>query len=477
MASRRDQLHSYQFIMRRVTSALVVHEPDSEQLPFRRLGGGVFVGLMVAILVAAGFGVYGVFKPGGNTGWQEDHAVIVEKETGAVYVYQGKVLHPMINYASALLLAGQQNVEAKEVSRNSLAGATRGTPWGIPGAPTSLPDADHVLGIPWTLCSEPRTTTPGQPTTRSILTVGRAPRSSHRLGNQGALVKDADTGAVYLIWHSHRYLITDPDSTLGAMVWDEEPVATSSAWLDALPAGQDIATPRIDDVGSESTALANAKVGEVFVVQRNSRQIYYVALADKLAAITQFQALLLLGAPELSSVNTGGHGDGAPLGPAQALEAPRTDTLLPPEDSPSALPADPPAIAPSSNTGASCAVYRDSSPAPEVLLQATLPDDGRALPTKAHTEEGLSLADRVLVPSGRIAVIEGVGGRDAPAGGLNLVTDTGVRYPVPDRTVLASLGYGETTPNRLPASLVARIPEGPTLDPSRAHNPAPQESR
>src|SRR5690349_21198013 len=101
MASRRDQLQSYQFLTQRVVSAFVMRETDPAQSPLRRGIGAIFAGLMIAVMVGAGFGVVGILTKGGSGGWKVDGTVVIEKETGAAYLYQGGALHPMLNYASA----------------------------------------------------------------------------------------------------------------------------------------------------------------------------------------------------------------------------------------------------------------------------------------------------------------------------------------------------------------------------------------
>lgn len=471
MATRRDQLHSYQFIFRRVSSALIVHEPDTEHLPFRRLGGAVFGGLMVAILIAAAFGVYGLFKPGGNASWKKKDAIIVEKETGAVYVYRGSKLHPVLNYTSALLIAAQGNASATEVSRGSLRGAPRGSVLGIPNAPASLPEAGQVLGTPWVLCSTPDQNKAGQPITASVLTVGQKPAHAHTLGDAGLLAKDAGTGQLYLVWHQHRYAIPKPDIVLGAMVWSSAPqISVASAWLDALPAGQDLVVPTVPSPGGESSAVSGAKIGEVFVVHGSHTEQYYVALADALAPLTELQAGLLLGDPAMSSANDGRQA--AELSPAAAASA-RHDTSLRPGDSEATPPSTPPDLARDDDVdkGAICAAYQGSGAAPKVMVGSSA-DTSNGVPTHGQTKKGVSLADRIMVPTGQVAIVQGVGAKDAPAGGLNLVTDQGLRYPIPSDDVLSMLGYDSVKPESLPASLVARIPAGPALDPDRAKKAA-----
>ena len=79
-------------------------------------------------------------------------------------------------------------------------------------------------------------------------------------------------------------------------------------------------------------------------------------------------------------------------------------------------------------------------------------------------------ADRVQVPRGKGAVVVSMASPSAPAstGTVSIVTDTGRRYPLANRDVLARLGYGGVQPQGIPGQLVALLPQGPALDPVRA---------
>src|SRR5947208_915421 len=111
LASRQSQLHSYQFATQRTVSALVTRDPDPAQPPFRRVGGSVFASLMVAILALGAVGIYGLIVSGGNTTWRADGAVVVEREQGATLDYLNGELHPLLNYASALLASGSTDLK------------------------------------------------------------------------------------------------------------------------------------------------------------------------------------------------------------------------------------------------------------------------------------------------------------------------------------------------------------------------------
>jgi hypothetical protein len=131
VASRQSQLHSYQFAIQRTVSALVTREPDPGQPLFRRIGGSGFASAMIAILALAAVGVYGLVVAGGNKTWRKNGSVVIERESGATFVYLNGKLHPVLNYASALLIAGNADQKAVSVSRRSLAGTARGIPLGI----------------------------------------------------------------------------------------------------------------------------------------------------------------------------------------------------------------------------------------------------------------------------------------------------------------------------------------------------------
>src|SRR5258708_6882844 len=99
------------------------HRP--RQRPKANAASAVAVGTALWLAAVA---LYGVLMPGGATHWQESGAVIVEKETGARYVYLAGRLHPVLNYASALLILGAPAAHTVSVSRPSLRGVPRAAP-------------------------------------------------------------------------------------------------------------------------------------------------------------------------------------------------------------------------------------------------------------------------------------------------------------------------------------------------------------
>ncbi|MBX7270176.1 type VII secretion protein EccB [Micromonospora sp. Llam7] len=468
MPSRRDQVQSYQFFVQRMTSALVAREPDPEAAPFRRLGGAGFASVMVAVLCLAAVGVYGLLRPGGATKWKESGGVILEKETGTRYLYREGRLHPVLNYASALL-AMESAAPTVSVSRNSLVGTPRGPRIGIPFAPDALPPANRILDGPWTLCTQPARDAAGGIVATTVLTVGRAPDGGREPGDAGLLVRDRKTNRLHLVWRDHRYEIRDEETVLTGLTLGAEPVVeVGGAWLNALPAGEPIAARRVTDRGAPSTALPDARVGQVFMVesQNRSRQ-YYLAERARLVPITPVQAdVLLADKATEAAYPDGGKPRPVELAVGAAAAAPKAAApdqgrYRAPEQRPeiARLAGDQPAI---------CAAYRPGQDEPTVLLDAQVQPVREPVRTGEQTGDGVPLADRVVIEPGYGVLVVAVSSPEQETGTLNLVTDLGHRYPLASEAVPALLGYSGVDPVRLPASLVVRLPAGPALDPATA---------
>ncbi|SNT57244.1 type VII secretion protein EccB [Asanoa hainanensis] len=445
MPSRQDQLQSHQFMVQRVVSALVMRETDPEQPPFRRAAGATLAGVLVAAIALAGFVVYGALVDSGSTAWRDTSAVIVERESGARYVYREGRLHLAVNYASALLAVGAPRPKTVLVSRRSIEDVPRGGTLGIADAPDSLPAAGRLLGPPWTVCALPG---PG-----SALLVGAPGAGGTPLGDRGLLARHSD-GSLHLVWQGHRYRVRDPRLALTALGWTTAPVLPAPVLLDALPAGADLAVPRIAGAGEPSPGVPTALIGEVFVVtsQGGGRQ-YAVALRDGLAGITQVQADLLL---------TAARQDG-PTDLSQGLLA---NTAKVPDLVPDGLV---PTVTPSlveSVGRALCAEVRDGRGVADVVVDADLPDVADAV--RSRRGGG---ADYVVVPPGRAALVEAVADDGRTGGTVSIVTDLGRRHVLVGAETPAMLGYAGVRPLRLPSAVVALIEESASLDPARAREP------
>jgi type VII secretion protein EccB len=459
MASRRDQLQSHQFRTQRVISALVMRETDPAQSPLRRGIGAVFAGLMIAVVVAAGYGVYGLLTKTGASDWKTDGAVVIEKETGASYVYRDGQLHPMLNYASALLVAG---TTARTVFREpaaALTGVPRGVMLGIPYAPDSIPAASDTVGAPWTLCSATAADASGSQSLGTTLALSVTPSGGTPLGDNGLLVRDPATSVTFLVWHGTRYAVAA--GVLTSLFGVVTPAPAGTAFLNGLPRGADIGPFTVTGSGSPSSAAGAYAIGEVLSTPIGTGGLqFWMVVSDGLAPITEFQKDIAIsqGAPGPTQVS------GATAGAIH-----RSDQLS--QDPTATLPPKPPKlVAKADPADRMCATFTAAGAVPMVTFGATLPSAGT--PTGSRTSAGAVLADRVLVPAGHAAVVRVMASASAGTGGYFLITDLGIRYAVPSADALKALGFAASSATPIQAGLIALIPAGPTLDPVAAAGPA-----
>ncbi|MER7167914.1 type VII secretion protein EccB [Micromonospora sp. NPDC000207] len=451
MPSRQDQLHSYQFTVQRAVAALVMRDTDPAQSPFRRLAGAALAGVLVAAIGLGGFALYGLFA-GGGAKWRDPAVVIVEKESGARFVYRDGRLHPVSNYPSALLIIDTEQPRTVLVSRRSIEGVPRGTPLGIADAPDSLPAPGRLSTTAWTVCSvvgDDEAATP-----RSAVLIGSDPGGGRAAGDDAVLLRHPD-GSLHLFWRDRRHLLRDTDVVLAALATTRaRAVPVAPALLNTIPAGADLVPLTLPGLGEPSERVADALIGDVYLVRNSGGGVQYAVVdRDGLAGITELQAGLLL-------ARTGqGEPEAVTLGRFAVL--PKLPDLTP--TGPSAPPPAPPRLA-TLDHGGLCLRIGDDTGVRDVRLDVTLPQlDAVPNPTGHRVQ-----ADHVLVAPGRGAVVESVAAPGATGGTLCVVTDLGRRYAVAGPEVLGMLGYRDVRPVRLPAALVSLVPPGSPLDPTAA---------
>jgi len=465
MASKRDQLHAYQFLVQRVVSALVTRETDPEQPSFRRPTNAAIGGIAIAVIALAGVGVFGMIKPGGNNAWQDGKSVIVEKETGTRYVYLDERLHPVANYTSALLAIGS-HAATTSVSRDSLVGVPRGPRIGIPDAPDALPGPNRLLGAGWTLCSQPTEDVSGTVVPTSVLMVGQPAHGGVTLRDRAMLIDVPETGERYLVQRGYRHLIDKAYRLAVGLALRATPaVRVSPAVMEAIPLGRPLAPIAVPEVGTPSTAVAarpDILAGQLFEVSTSRGAQHYLAQVDRLVPVTELQFDIQLGYQATAGAYPGGKPSGLSLSMIDASGANQSSVAV-------TKPGDPPTVRPDfaegDDTATVCLTFDPGAAEPRVTLEPALPSVDPSAATPRRTSGGAPLADRVTVPAGWAAVVESVPNMDAPAGmgTVMVITDLGVAYPLAEPSVLEVLGYKGVRPVRMPASLVARMPMGSGL--------------
>ncbi|WP_446218079.1 type VII secretion protein EccB [Micromonospora sp. IBHARD004] len=462
MRTRRDQVQAYRFVTRRIVSALLSGDPETNDLPMRRLGMAVFGSVLVAAIVLGGAGAYGQLT--GNAAPLEANTLVIERETGATYVFADGLLHPTLNYASARLILNEADPPVRTMSQASIKDRPRGRTVGIVGAPDDLPDRKSLVGLPWSVCDVPDPADPRRSRTRVVIDhplPGGTP-----LTDQAVLVRTDD--ARYLLTAGSQLRITGDEQALVALKMAGAVTLTvGQQLLNAVPVGPPLRKPTIDGDGSPSgLAVADrpAKIGQVF----RAAGRHYVLTRQGLASIGEVTALLLLG-------DGGQITDITPDQAGQLL----TDQRLEAEGTPPRLPALHEVRA---GQTVVCASYRAGAAGGpptttlEVLDRAPAELTGDAgVAVRQGARDAVRTAESVLLPGGKGVLVQaaagsGEGGAAAAGSAVYLVSGQGVRYPLGTRSgdALTALGYGGVTPLAVPASLLALIPTGPALERSDA---------
>ncbi|GAA4806756.1 type VII secretion protein EccB [Streptomyces ziwulingensis] len=439
MQSRRDHVHAYQFATGRLAAALVTGEPATGEPPARRSVVGVVIGVALAVLACAGFAIYGLIKPGGNTAWAKPNAIVVEKETGTRFLYLDGVLHPVANYASALLGASGSSAGTKvnTVSRNSLSGARRGAEVGITGAPDSVPGASSLLTGEWSRCL-----VPGRDHGETLdFAPSDTPAHARSATGRRILLSD-DDGTLHLLWNGVRYRLKDRSALVALELDGQDPIPAPKPWLTALPAGPVLGAAPVPGRGDKGPRIGGkpTEVGQVFTTTPDGTgpAQYYVLRSDGLAPLNQTEFMLL----------ATGSGQGAPrqVTRADVAAAPGSEdrTLL--HRLPDFL------SGPVAHPGKKTACLRQQTAGGKVRTTVgwETPPAANAGPAVVPVGSGLLLTALPLPPSG------------TPAQSY-LVTELGTKYPLAENDALSALGYAAGQVRAVPPGVLELLPTGPAL--------------
>ncbi|MDA3627901.1 type VII secretion protein EccB [Saccharopolyspora sp. WRP15-2] len=464
MQSRRDQVQAHMFIMGRLSAGMLRADPDISDTPQRRTSRGVVIGVVISVLLGLGTFLFGLIKPGGATAWQVPGAVVVEKESGARWLYLAGELHPVLNQASARLVAGA-DMTVHTVSANSLVGTPRGATIGIPGAPDGLPSPGALSSDPWLSCAAP---VDGKRDFTAL--IGEA-EGTGLTKDEGALVSGPD-GAVFLVWFGHKLRMDTESAGPAALGYSTaDPIAVPAGFLNALPTGPDLVAPEVAGRGNPGPQLAGAPsvVGQLF---RDAAGKPYLLAESGLVPLTDTLFKLISGDPRTQAAAYGGQ----PVQPRQIGASDITAHSAPAAAKDEltrggAFPAAPPQLVGDDDKQALCV---STTPAPAVtsvsLVDRSVVDAAR--PTLPQPGIALSCTrpDRVGVEPGTGVLVAVEPSGETPSPTLFLVADNGVKYPVPSAEVAGALGYA-APPVAMPALLVDQLATGPALDPAAAGRP------
>ncbi|MGW6449967.1 type VII secretion protein EccB [Lentzea sp. NPDC055074] len=441
MQTKKDHVHAYQTLVGRMSAALLLGDTNYSEAPARRALMGLVFGVVLALLIGIGFWVYGLINPGGNTAWRKPGAILVEKESGARFVYQDGLLVPVANHASAMLLRGQ-GAKVEMISRASLEGLERGAPIGIAGAPDPVPAASALVTTPWLICL-PHT---GGPAVQGagLMSMNANPDAPSTPLTEGEyLWVGLPSGEQYLVWQGQK-LRLEGTAAVALGLGNGTPPTAPPAWLDALPDGPEMAAAQVLDGRPVVVGGVERPVGTVFrQAVADDRENFAVLRADGLAPLSRTEAALLTAARGRAAVD---------IDATAMATAPRSaDTSL-------------------------------TSRIPDLLTARSMPVGQRAFCLKQEPRGGTVISVPVtaerdyawigmsarlgayLKPgTGMLAASVPAPARAGTTPDRYLITDRGFKFRLADDEAVKALGLGGVTPSPVPADVLAQIPSGPVL--------------
>lgn len=454
MRTRRDQVQAYRFMIRRVVSAMLSGEPEAVERPMRRLGLSMFASTMVAALVLAGAGVWGLVTGQGSE--LDGDMLVIQGDTHSRYVYLDGVLYPVANLASARLILQSANPEQRDnVPASALQDLPRGDTLGINGAPDALPPPESLLGTPWRVCSVPPDADSREPST--TLVVGGDFPDGVNIGDQGLYVTAGDDR--YLLWRERLLRIAHEVApvTLGVSAVSPAPVGEPLA--NAIISGPDLDVVRPDDFGEPTDYVINDRTAEAGYIYLTTGQ-HYVMTHDGLRPLGHMTVALrrTIGFAKIRDIT--GAEVTAYLDSNEPLE-------------PEGYPRDVPEMHPATGQPVTvCAVYRgggtgeDESQVTVEIYEQPPAELEPSLALRQTDQDAVAIPDRFHLESGHGALVReaSTGGEAAAGDTVYLITDAGMRYPVGGAEAQQALGYGEANPVPVPSHILALIPRGPLLD-------------
>jgi type VII secretion protein EccB len=510
--TRKTEVQAYSFEVRRMNSALVRRDPVMLHDPLRTHTRATIVGVILAMVGLLGFLIFGILKP--NAKPPDNGGIVIGKESGQIYVYVDKpeMLIPTFNLASArLILKGQQDKAGGEqgqaqqqpqqiqatqptiVPDDRLKDIRRGRLQGIPGADIMIPGPGQRISDNWAVCHNLPLKPGGVLTDEANFqqasdrqqTAVLAGLPADKLGTaltpkQSVLVERRDRKQ-FLIYRPAETLNRQTDAVMAEIPPDEaggksvrqalklQNVRPRPMSLGLLRAVEDVdplvapVPPDLDaatgfDIGNGQTAT----VGQVFSVELPDGVDYYVILKDGKQEVSAAVASMIL--------HEHTQADAIPPLQADLLDGiPPTKAPLKVDDYPSEIPE----ILDPLEYPTTCLGWAPTNEGSEGRMSLYSRRGGLPFPKDKNgieqriavgqaNEENIAV-DYFYMPPGRGAVVNSATSEASfKTGPIQLVTDRGLRYGIPDLTTAAYLGLQGLRP--APESIIKLLPTGVSLN-------------
>ncbi len=456
MATKKDLVEAYSFSRRRLVTAFVSGAPGGREVEPARPGRSVVGGLALAVLLLAGAAIAGVFDKRPDDSWSEPGHLIVDSDSGALYVTLDDLpgieeprLRSVVNVTSAQLILGA-DVEATEVPGDYIADEPKGPAIGIVQAPATVPSPDNLLNSGWTACTGTDRDVKVDLSDEPLVTAAPDSGLVVRNGKQTYLIAEApaSTGAPARAY-SYRFPRSDDESlytALGVAIPDSA-ISVSDEWLDLFPVGGDLDAEGLgltsvgDPLDASRGFPGKARVGDYFV--RDGRT---VVLTRAGAAVLDPFALAVLRNADF------GRFDPDEIAVDDDVEVQYDEPPFAAAHWPDDVLTGPSPLA----TDEVCAVLEpgpDQAPAVSVALS----------PIDTASADIESDAPTVTVMSGSGAFVRSAGWTTDAGGSPYLIDDRGISYPVRDDVSVENLGYADVPEMVVPDSWIELFADGVEL--------------
>lgn len=498
----KSQVQAYQFVLRRMQSALVRKDAVMLHDPMRTHSRATIVGVCLAAIGMVGFIIWGLFDP--EPSLPEEGGIVIAQPSGQVYVVSGdpKSLTPTFNLASArlwLLAQEQKQSEGGAAAGPSSGGLKGGAPTvikddqlkdvkknrltGIPYGPTLLPSDSQRPSDHWAVCDKTIVDPslpegdPNQASQIQTSVLAGVPNLGQEIGNDRALLVTAENERSYLVYRTPSTANNPTANAVKAEVNLEDsrvvsalnlnrdkeaPRTISSGLLNAIPEVRALSVPQINGANQASNAgVEDFAVGQVFSVERAGEGVtYYVVLQNGIQDIKQSTANLIRFA------NTVGGGEISKVREDAITNVPvvkQFDESTFPDVVPEVLRPDS-----DSNSATACLGWTvtgpegNQQPKTQLYLGLTVPEENRLVEMSTPSPDGERI-DYFYMSPGRAAVVRGTSSENGfGTGPIYLISDLGVKFGIPDSTTAGALGLSSQRP--APDAIVSLLPNGASLN-------------
>lgn len=500
--TRKTEVQAYRFEVRRMNSALVRKDAVMLHDPLRTHSRATMVGVILSAIGLLGFLVFGILKPAAKP---PSNGIVIGKESGQIFVKVAEpkeMLIPTFNLASArLILMGQQPsgegeaaaaaqpvsvAEPVVVPDDRLVDIPRGRPQGIPGAHMQLPGKDQRISDHWSVCHhlplrddlpESERLAEAKKSQETAVLAGVSNLGKPLESNVALLVERVD-GELYLIYRPEETANRKANMVRASIPKSDPSVMEalqlnglttrpmSMGLLNSIQEVGSLEAPHIEGLNQEidfELDGRSAKVGDVFAVNHPGKTDYYVVLVDGKQRVTQAVASMIR---HKHSTDT----KIPSIAPSRLQEMRDSPTPMPVDDYPQQIPTVlDPLKHPTTCVGwalSGSGQDRDGRTTMYYGNELPFPKDDAGTPQRVKV--GKANEEKIVVnyfsmPPGRGAVVHAATSKSSfKSGPIQLISDRGMRYGIPDTKTADSLGLSDRRP--APENIIKLLPTAVSLN-------------